>query len=361
MPRILSQRGRARPASRRRLRRPPDRGSPAAAAWASSTGPTQLALDRTVALKVIAPALAEDPSVPRALRARVASSPRRSTTRTSSRSTTRARSDGRAVHRDALRRGRRPAHARPRRRARSTRERAATIVAQVGGALDAAHARGLVHRDVKPANVLLGASDHAYLTDFGLTKRVGVATRARPKPGHWVGTLDYVAPEQIRGERVDARADVYALGCVLFYALTGGAPFPRDSDEATLWAHLHDDPPPPRVERPDARRSFDAVDRARAGQGPRGALPVGRRPRPRGARRGRAASPARAGASGVVARGAAAPAEAETAAPPDQAPTVLADARRAAPRQPAPRVGVGARGAASARARRRGGGRAVGR
>ena len=109
----------------------------------------------------------------------------------------------------------------------------------MGGALDAAHARGLVHRDVKPANVLLGGEDHAYLTDFGLTKRL---PRRRPRPTHaggWVGTLGYVAPEQIRGERVDARADVYALGCVLFHALTGGPPYQRDRDEATLWAHLN--------------------------------------------------------------------------------------------------------------------------
>ena len=125
-------------------------------------------------------------------------------------------------------------------------ERAASIVAQVGGALDAAHAHGLVHRDVKPANVLLGAEDHAYLTDFGLTKRAA-STGGLSRPGGWVGTLGFVAPEQIRGERVDARTDVYALGCVLVHALTGGAPFLRDSDEATLWAHLNAAPPTDRV------------------------------------------------------------------------------------------------------------------
>ncbi|HEV2753397.1 MAG TPA: serine/threonine-protein kinase, partial [Solirubrobacteraceae bacterium] len=120
--------------------------------------------------------------------------------------------------------------------------RAARIVAQVGAGLDAAHARGLVHRDVKPANVLLGQGDHAYLTDFGLTRHVGSQTGST-QAGGWVGTLGYVAPEQIRAERVDARADVYALGCVLVDALTGKAPFVHDSDEATLWAHLNDDPP----------------------------------------------------------------------------------------------------------------------
>ena len=124
-------------------------------------------------------------------------------------------------------------------------ERAAHIVAQLGGALDAAHRHGLVHRDVKPANVLLGEDDHAYLTDFGLTKRAATSAGAGglSRAGGWVGTLGYVAPEQIRGERVDARTDVYALGCVLVYALTGKAPYSGDSDEATLWAHLNAPPP----------------------------------------------------------------------------------------------------------------------
>jgi len=123
-------------------------------------------------------------------------------------------------------------------------ERAAHIVAQVGGALDAAHRHGLVHRDVKPANVLLGDDDHAYLTDFGLTKRSATTDGGGlSRAGGWVGTLGYVAPEQIRGERIDARTDVYALGCVLVYALTGNAPYMRDTDEATLWAHLNAPPP----------------------------------------------------------------------------------------------------------------------
>src|SRR6185436_4273975 len=142
--------------------------------------------------------------------------------------------------------------------------RAVAIVAQVGNALDAAHGRGIVHRDVKPANVLLGAGDHAYLTDFGLTKRIS-SQSGNTRAGGWVGTLGFVAPEQIRGERVDARADIYALGCVLFHALAGGAPYQRDSDEATLWAHLHDDPPALRASAPDAPPALQAViDRALA-------------------------------------------------------------------------------------------------
>jgi len=121
-------------------------------------------------------------------------------------------------------------------------DRAAQIVAQVGAALDAAHRHGLVHRDVKPANVLIDAQEHAYLTDFGLTKRLA-STADQSRSGSWVGTLGYVAPEQIRGERVDARTDVYALGCVLVHALAGRPPYVRETDEATMWAHLNAPPP----------------------------------------------------------------------------------------------------------------------
>jgi streptogramin lyase len=121
-------------------------------------------------------------------------------------------------------------------------DRAVAIVAQVAAALDAAHARGLVHRDVKPANVMLTEGDHAYLGDFGLSRRTA-SQEASTGGGSVVGTFDYVSPEQIRGERIDARTDVYALGGVLFTALTGQVAFPRESDEARLWAHLQADPP----------------------------------------------------------------------------------------------------------------------
>ncbi|WP_157592686.1 serine/threonine-protein kinase [Solirubrobacter soli] len=118
--------------------------------------------------------------------------------------------------------------------------RAAKIVDQVAGALDAAHEAGLIHRDVKPANVLL-SGDHAYLADFGLTRFAGADTMTTG--GHFLGTVDYMAPEQFHPGPNDARADVYALGCVLFAALTGAPPFLRETVPATMLAHLHDKPP----------------------------------------------------------------------------------------------------------------------
>jgi serine/threonine protein kinase len=121
--------------------------------------------------------------------------------------------------------------------------RAVGIVGQVASALDAAAARGLVHRDVKPANVLLDARGHAYLCDFGLTKDAAGLT-GLTKTGQLVGTLDYLAPEQIRGEPVDGRTDQYSLGCVLYEALAGAPPFRRASEGQALWAHMQEDPPP---------------------------------------------------------------------------------------------------------------------
>jgi streptogramin lyase len=120
-------------------------------------------------------------------------------------------------------------------------KRAIRISSQVAAALDFAHERGLVHRDVKPSNVLLDANEHVYLADFGLTKRLGEGRAVEPA---LFGTIDYVAPEQIRGEEIDGRADVYALGCLLYECLVGTSPFRRGSDAATLFAHLEDAPPP---------------------------------------------------------------------------------------------------------------------
>jgi YVTN family beta-propeller protein len=139
---------------------------------------------------------------------------------------------------------------------------ALAIAGQVAGALDAAHARGLVHRDVKPANVLLEIEDgtvaHVYLADFGLTKRVGGA-RGLTVSGQVLGTIDYVAPEQIESGAVDGRADQYALGCVLFECLTGVVPFRGDSELAVLWAHVHDRPPRIGDHRPDLPAALDEV------------------------------------------------------------------------------------------------------
>ncbi|HSD81577.1 MAG TPA: serine/threonine-protein kinase, partial [Solirubrobacteraceae bacterium] len=126
--------------------------------------------------------------------------------------------------------------------------RAAAIVAQVAAGLDAAHAAGLVHRDVKPANVLIGGrppGEHVYLTDFGLTLAAATTDTRLTTTGQWIGTVGYIAPEQLRGDPVDARADVYALGCVLHAALTGRPPFPRGTVPATMAAHLHEPPPRP--------------------------------------------------------------------------------------------------------------------
>jgi serine/threonine protein kinase len=121
--------------------------------------------------------------------------------------------------------------------------RALFILGQIASALDAAHARGLVHRDVKPANILVGPEDRAYLSDFGAVKELASAGMTRT--GAFVGTIEYCAPEQIEGGNVDARTDVYALACVLYEALTGTPPFHRPSEVAVLNAHLH--APPPRL------------------------------------------------------------------------------------------------------------------
>jgi Protein kinase domain/CHRD domain len=123
--------------------------------------------------------------------------------------------------------------------------RAVDLLEQFASALDAAHGRGLVHRDVKPANILMTVRDgeeHAYLTDFGLAKKLDTASGLTVK-GSVVGTVDYMAPEQITGGHTDARTDIYALGCVFFQMLSGRVPFERDNSVATLFAHVHESPP----------------------------------------------------------------------------------------------------------------------
>ena len=136
--------------------------------------------------------------------------------------------------------------------------RTSAIVDQIASALDAAHARGLVHRDVKPANVLLTPDDHAYVSDFGLTKRA-VSVSGLTETGQLIGTIDYVAPEQIKGDPVDQRADVYSLGCLLFECLAGHAPYPRDIEVGVLWAHVETPPPTVTKERPELPPAADDV------------------------------------------------------------------------------------------------------
>jgi hypothetical protein len=122
---------------------------------------------------------------------------------------------------------------------------ALALIEQVAGALDAAHAAGLVHRDIKPANILVerrADGEHAYLSDFGLMRHI-IGDTAITRVGEWVGSVSYVAPEQIEGRPVDSRADVYALAGVLFTALTGRAPFDRPTAAATALAHRNDPPP----------------------------------------------------------------------------------------------------------------------
>ena len=216
----------------------------------------ELELDRVVALKVIAPELVEDPAVrERFLReARTAAAIEHPNVipvhaagqRDGIAYLVMRFVDGHDL-RTLVRRDGPPAPA-----------RAAALITRVGEALDAIHRAGYVHRDVKPANVLVDRDGHVYLSDFGLAKQVltrGGATAT----GQWVGTLDYVAPEQIRGGLVDARTDVYALGGVLAFVLTGRVPFDREADEAKLWAQLSDPPPVPSALRPGLPRELDAV------------------------------------------------------------------------------------------------------
>jgi serine/threonine protein kinase len=144
--------------------------------------------------------------------------------------------------------------------------RVVNLLDQIGEALDSAHRHGFVHRDVKPANILVGAprpgerDEHAWLCDFGLLKHFDSPTRQRlTATGVFMGTVQYVAPEQIENRKLDGRADVYALGCVLYECLTGIVPYERDTDVATLYAHMHDPAPTTRLVRPDLPAEIDAV------------------------------------------------------------------------------------------------------
>ncbi len=141
--------------------------------------------------------------------------------------------------------------------------RTAAIASQVASALDAAHAHGLVHRDVKPANMLLGQAsgsdtDHVYLSDFGLSKH-SLTPSTLTSTGQFLGTLDYVSPEQIQGQPVDGRADQYALACTVVEILTGVPPFRRDDSMALMWAQLEAAPPRLTERRPELPAAVDEV------------------------------------------------------------------------------------------------------
>jgi molecular chaperone DnaK (HSP70) len=145
-----------------------------------------------------------------------------------------------------------------------TTARAAQIISQMASALDAAHRRGLVHRDVKPANMLIdavehgGRADHVYLSDFGLSKGASAAAQLTGT-GQFLGTPAYTAPEQIHGSPVDGRTDQYALACAAFEMLSGSPPFPADEPMAMIWAHVSEPPPPLTSRRPALPPTVDAV------------------------------------------------------------------------------------------------------
>ncbi|UUN30868.1 serine/threonine-protein kinase [Streptomyces sp. FIT100] len=143
-------------------------------------------------------------------------------------------------------------------------EAAVRIAAQVASALDAAHEHDLVHRDVKPGNILVAKGtdidhpEHVYLTDFGLTKK-SLSLTGFTTVGEFVGTLDYVAPEQISGRPVDGRCDLYSLACVVYEMFAGGPPFQREEDMALLWAHQYDQPPALSGRRPGVAPGVDEI------------------------------------------------------------------------------------------------------
>ena len=142
--------------------------------------------------------------------------------------------------------------------------RTLALLDQVASALDDAHGIGLVHRDVKSPNILIarsGASEfreHAYLTDFGVSKYTS-SESGFTRPGQFLGSYHYAAPEQVRGDPIDGRADVYAFACVLFECLTGRVPFEYDSEAALLWAHMHEEPVPVSSLRSDLPVGLDSI------------------------------------------------------------------------------------------------------
>jgi serine/threonine-protein kinase len=139
--------------------------------------------------------------------------------------------------------------------------RAVGILGQVASALDAAHSTGLMHRDIKPGNVMIAAGqpEHCYLTDFGLSKNPSADSISLTAQGEFVGTIDYTAPELVLGKGADSRLDVYSLGCLFYECLTGQPPFPKERDVEVLYAHIQDPPPRVSAARPDLPPALDDV------------------------------------------------------------------------------------------------------
>src|SRR4051812_49648367 len=139
--------------------------------------------------------------------------------------------------------------------------RAVGILGQVASALDAAHSTGVLHRDIKPGNVMIAAGqpEHCYLTDFGLSKNPSADSIALTAQGEFVGTIDYTAPELVLGKEADSRLDVYSLGCLFYECLSGSPPFNKERDVEVLYAHIQDPPPKITAVRGDVPPGLDDV------------------------------------------------------------------------------------------------------